>query len=161
MKAADPDAVFFGGYYAAAGRLSKQLRDAGVTATFVFGDGVLDPGFIEAGGDAAEGAIITCPCAPIDKIEAWRGLRHRLQGRVRRRTRHLLGRGLRRRQHLPAASRPATPDRDDAQRRTSSTESYAGHHQDVKFDEQRRGRRRAIYVSKVKDGKIVSVGLIQ
>ena len=41
----------------------------GVTATFVSGDGVLDPGFIEAGGTAAEGAIITCPCAPADEIE--------------------------------------------------------------------------------------------
>ena len=38
--------------------------------TLVFGDGVLDPGYIEAAGAAAaEGAIITCPCAPIDKIE--------------------------------------------------------------------------------------------
>ena len=69
VKDAAPDAVFFGGYYAAAGLLSKQLRDAGVTAILVFGDGVLDPGYIEAGGDATEGAIITCPCAPIDKIE--------------------------------------------------------------------------------------------
>ena len=32
VKAAAPDAVFFGGYYAEAGRLSKQLRDGGVTA---------------------------------------------------------------------------------------------------------------------------------
>ncbi len=33
VKDAAPDAVFFGGYYAAAGLLSKQLRDAGVTGT--------------------------------------------------------------------------------------------------------------------------------
>lgn len=58
------DAVFFGGYYAAAGKLAKQMADAGVTATLYFGDGVLDKGFIEAGGPAAEGAIITCTCAP-------------------------------------------------------------------------------------------------
>ena len=32
VKAAAPDAVFFGGYYAQAGPLSKQLRDGGVTA---------------------------------------------------------------------------------------------------------------------------------
>ena len=30
VKAAEPDAVFFGGYYEAAGRLKKQLTDAGV-----------------------------------------------------------------------------------------------------------------------------------
>ena len=65
VKAAKPDAVFYGGYYAEAGRLAKQLRDAGVTATFVSGDGTLDKGFVEAAGQAAaEGAIITCPCAP-------------------------------------------------------------------------------------------------
>jgi branched-chain amino acid transport system substrate-binding protein len=60
-----PDAVFFGGYYEEAGLLVKQLRDAGVDAQFVTGDGSLDPGFIENAGDAAsEGTVITCPCAP-------------------------------------------------------------------------------------------------
>ena len=37
VKAAEPDAVFFGGYYEAAGRLKKQLTDAGSTATFISG----------------------------------------------------------------------------------------------------------------------------
>lgn len=63
-KDAGVDAVFFGGYYAAAGKLAKQMADAGVTATLYFGDGVLDKGFIEAGGPASEGAVITCTCAP-------------------------------------------------------------------------------------------------
>jgi branched-chain amino acid transport system substrate-binding protein len=63
VKAAEPDAVFFGGYYEAAGRLKKQLTDAGVTATFISGDGALDAGFVSAAGaDAAEGALLTCPC---------------------------------------------------------------------------------------------------
>jgi branched-chain amino acid transport system substrate-binding protein len=62
-KAADPDVVYYGGYYAEAGRVAKQLKDAGVTATFMGGDGVLDVGFIESGGaDAAEGAKLTCAC---------------------------------------------------------------------------------------------------
>ncbi len=60
-----PDTVFFGGYYQQAGLLVKQLRDAGVTAQFVSGDGSLDPGFVKAAGaTAADGAVITCPCAP-------------------------------------------------------------------------------------------------
>lgn len=58
------EAVFFGGYYAEAGLLVQQMRGAGVEATFVVADGVKDPGFIEAAGDAAEGTIITCPCLP-------------------------------------------------------------------------------------------------
>jgi branched-chain amino acid transport system substrate-binding protein len=58
------EAVFFGGYYAEAGLIVQQMRGAGVEATFVVADGVKDPGFIEAAGDAAEGTIITCPCLP-------------------------------------------------------------------------------------------------
>lgn len=58
------EAVFFGGYYAEAGLLVQQMRGAGVEATFVVADGVKDPGFVEAAGDAAEGTIITCPCLP-------------------------------------------------------------------------------------------------
>ncbi|MGQ0832163.1 MAG: branched-chain amino acid ABC transporter substrate-binding protein [Microthrixaceae bacterium] len=62
VKAAAPDAVFFGGYYEAAGRLKKQLDDAGVTATYISDDGALDSGFVKAAGDAAEGSLLSCPC---------------------------------------------------------------------------------------------------
>ena len=62
VKAANPDAVFYGGYYEEAGQLKKQLTDAGVESQFVSGDGALDVGFIDAAGDAAEGAILSCPC---------------------------------------------------------------------------------------------------
>lgn len=62
-KAANVDIIFYGGYYAEAGRLKKQLTDGGVKARFVSGDGALDKGFVEASGAAGgEGAIITCPC---------------------------------------------------------------------------------------------------
>jgi branched-chain amino acid transport system substrate-binding protein len=66
MKDADVDVIFFGGYYAAAGPLAKQLRDAGVESTLVFPDGVKDPGFVDGAQAAGEGALITCPCAPGD-----------------------------------------------------------------------------------------------
>lgn len=63
VKAANPDLVFYGGYYSEAGRLRKQLVDAGVKAKFLSGDGSLDPGFISsAGAAAAEGAQVTCAC---------------------------------------------------------------------------------------------------
>jgi branched-chain amino acid transport system substrate-binding protein len=64
IKADNPDVIFYGGYYAQAGRLLKQIRDAGVPALFASGDGSLDVGLVKgAGGPAAEGAIIGCPCA--------------------------------------------------------------------------------------------------
>ncbi|MDQ3678946.1 MAG: branched-chain amino acid ABC transporter substrate-binding protein [Actinomycetota bacterium] len=63
VKSSGAGLVFYGGYYAEAGRFKKQLTDAGVTAKFVSGDGSLDKGFIEAAGAAnAEGARLTCPC---------------------------------------------------------------------------------------------------
>ena len=63
-----PDAVFYGGYYAEAGLLKKQMTEAGSKAVFVAGDGVKDDGFIKAAGaKAAEGSILTCPCLPPDK----------------------------------------------------------------------------------------------
>lgn len=62
-KVKGADLVFYGGYYAAAGRLKKQLADAGSNAKFLSGDGSLDPGFItSAGAAAAEGARLSCPC---------------------------------------------------------------------------------------------------
>lgn len=63
VKPANADAIFFGGYYAAAGKLVKQLRDSGVQGTFVSGDGSLDANFISGAGDAAEGALLSCTCS--------------------------------------------------------------------------------------------------
>ncbi len=63
VKAANPTHIFYGGYYASAGRLKKQLTDAGVNAQFISGDGSLDAGFVtSAGAQGAEGSRLTCPC---------------------------------------------------------------------------------------------------
>jgi branched-chain amino acid transport system substrate-binding protein len=68
VKPTGSEAVFLGGYYQAGGVLAKQLKDAGVKATFVGPDGVNDPGFIKAAGTASEGAILLAPGAPPDKV---------------------------------------------------------------------------------------------
>lgn len=68
VKSAGVQAIFYGGYYQEAGLIRKQLTAAGVTAPMVAGDGVKDEAFIKsAGAAAAEGTIMTCPCAPADK----------------------------------------------------------------------------------------------
>jgi branched-chain amino acid transport system substrate-binding protein len=68
VKAANVDAIFYGGYYAEGGRLLKQLRDAGITAKFVSDDGANDAKLVStAGAAAAEGAYVTCPCGDITK----------------------------------------------------------------------------------------------
>lgn len=66
VNASKPDAIFYGGYIAEAAPLLKQLRDAGIDAPFVGGDGLYGADFGKATGAAGEGAIITCPCVPIE-----------------------------------------------------------------------------------------------
>lgn len=68
IRSSGATVLFFGGYYAEGGLLRKQLSDAGgQDVTMVVGDGVKDPGFVEAAGAAAaEGTIMTCPCLPPD-----------------------------------------------------------------------------------------------
>ncbi|GAB7189720.1 branched-chain amino acid ABC transporter substrate-binding protein [Kineococcus sp. NUM-3379] len=69
IRESGADAVFFGGYYAEAGLLVKQMRDAGLQMTFVTDDGAKDDGLIQSAGAAAEGTIITCPCLPPEEAE--------------------------------------------------------------------------------------------
>lgn len=65
VVASNATALFFGGYYDAAGRLVKQLRAAGFKGTFMSGDGSEDARFVsDAGGPAAaNGAFLSCACA--------------------------------------------------------------------------------------------------
>jgi branched-chain amino acid transport system substrate-binding protein len=65
VKSSGATAMFYGGYYQNAGLIAKQLAQAGVKVTLVGGDGVRDPGFVTAAGEAAaEGDVATCPCSP-------------------------------------------------------------------------------------------------
>jgi branched-chain amino acid transport system substrate-binding protein len=65
VKARRPAAVFYGGYYPEAGRLVKQLRDAGLAAPFLSGDAAKDPALAQSAGSAAEGAVVSCPCSDL------------------------------------------------------------------------------------------------
>lgn len=66
IKQTKADAIMYGGYIAEAAPLLKQIRDAGIEAPFIAGDGVYGAGWGEAVGAAGDGAIVVCPCAPID-----------------------------------------------------------------------------------------------
>ncbi|HTY73903.1 MAG TPA: branched-chain amino acid ABC transporter substrate-binding protein [Actinomycetes bacterium] len=66
IKSAGVSVVFYGGYYAQSGPFAKQLKDGGVTATFISGDGSLDPAFVSGAGAAANGSILSCACALIN-----------------------------------------------------------------------------------------------
>lgn len=67
VKAKSPDAIFYSGYYAEAAPFVQQLRDGGVTTTFVSGDGTKDPEFVKQAGAASKDALLSCPCGPATK----------------------------------------------------------------------------------------------
>jgi branched-chain amino acid transport system substrate-binding protein len=64
IKGVSPDAVFYSGYYSEAAPFVQQLKDGGVTATFVSADGTNDPQFVAQAGAASKDAILSCPCGP-------------------------------------------------------------------------------------------------
>lgn len=64
-----PDVVFYGGYYAEAAPLARQLDDKGVAAKFVAADGSMDAEFVKNAGNAASKTYFTCPCVPQDNFK--------------------------------------------------------------------------------------------
>ena len=54
-----PDLVFFSGYYPGGDLLLRQMREAGLGATFLSGDGSFEYGFLRDAGKASEGAYIS------------------------------------------------------------------------------------------------------
>ncbi|MDV3129198.1 branched-chain amino acid ABC transporter substrate-binding protein [Mycobacterium sp. 21AC1] len=64
IKGAAPDSVFYSGYYSEAAPFVQQLKDGGVTATFVSADGTKDPQFVNQAGESSKGALLSCPCGP-------------------------------------------------------------------------------------------------
>jgi len=67
VKAAAPDAIYYGGEYPVAGPLSKQAQGLGLTVPVMGGDGVFDPKYIELGGK--EGDLATSVGAPTESLD--------------------------------------------------------------------------------------------
>lgn len=64
ISADAPELVFYGGYGPQASLILKQMREKGVDAVFMSGDGTKDQTFVDDAGTAnAEGVILTCPCS--------------------------------------------------------------------------------------------------
>ncbi len=59
VKQKGPEVVFYGGIYPEAILVTKQMRELGMKASFVSGDGVWTKDYIEIAGKDAEGAFIT------------------------------------------------------------------------------------------------------
>jgi branched-chain amino acid transport system substrate-binding protein len=69
VRALAPDVIFFGGEYQVAAALRKQAGEAGIEAPVMGGDGIKDPAYIAAGGDASEGDLASSIGRPVRESE--------------------------------------------------------------------------------------------
>jgi branched-chain amino acid transport system substrate-binding protein len=68
IKSKKADLVFFGGMDAQGGPMAKQMKDLGIKAKFLGGDGVCTPEFMKLGGEATEGNYCSLPGMPLEKL---------------------------------------------------------------------------------------------
>ena len=59
LKSANPDLVYWGGLHDTAGLIVRQMRDQGVRAPLMGGDGITDDEFAAIAGPGAEGTLMT------------------------------------------------------------------------------------------------------
>src|SRR6202021_3454914 len=70
IKQSGADLVYFGGLYTEAGLIVRQLRDPGVKAPLMGGDGIPSDEFASVGGPGVEGTLMTYGPDPRNKPEA-------------------------------------------------------------------------------------------
>jgi len=68
IKSKKPDLVFYGGMDAQGGPMVKQMKELGIKAKFLGGDGVCTPEFMKLGGEATEGNYCSLPGMPLEKL---------------------------------------------------------------------------------------------
>ncbi|WP_374545767.1 branched-chain amino acid ABC transporter substrate-binding protein [Rhodoblastus sp.] len=70
LKSVDADIVFFGGIHTEGGLLVRQMRDQGVKAVLMGGDGIASQEFAAIAGPGVEGTLMTFPPDPRLRPEA-------------------------------------------------------------------------------------------
>lgn len=108
VKSSGADSVYFGGQYPEGGLLADQIKKTGANIPLMGGDGIQDPAFITASGEANEGDLSTSIGYPVEKLPTAKTFiadyqARRLQGPVRGLRRLLL------RQPAGPSSRPSRP----------------------------------------------------
>ncbi|MGH8884197.1 MAG: branched-chain amino acid ABC transporter substrate-binding protein [Egibacteraceae bacterium] len=161
VKSSGADVIFYGGYYAEGGRLLKQLRDAGVQATFVSDDGANDPQLVSvAGRPAAEGAYLTCPCAPLKDVRNGEQFRDAYQRAFNVEPGTYSAEGYDAANVLLEAVKAGSADRTSINRFLDSVD-YAGITKQIKFDQRGEVGDQRIFMYQVKDGVITPVGPVE
>lgn len=68
IKRRTPDLVFYAGGDIQSGPMVRQMRQLGISAQFLSGDGSRTPEFLKLAGEAAEGAVASQPGLPLEKM---------------------------------------------------------------------------------------------
>jgi branched-chain amino acid transport system substrate-binding protein len=154
VRAAKPDVVMYGGMDATAGPMAKQMKQLGIKAPMLAGDGVCSPEFIKLAGDAAN--ILTCSMAgeAVEKLAKGEEFKQKYKAKFNQEVQvyspysydavYVIAEAIKRagkadRAAITAAM-PAT--------------SYAGLTGQIAFDEKGDIKNGAISMFKVKDGKL-------
>ncbi len=70
IKASGADFVYWGGLHTEGGLIVRQMRDQGVKAVMMSGDGITSDEFSAIGGPGVEGTLMTFPPNPMKRPEA-------------------------------------------------------------------------------------------
>lgn len=160
-KNAGATALFYGGYYADGGRLLKQMRDNGLTATFVSDDGSLDPNLVKtAGTSAAEGAFLTCPCAPTEQVQNGAKFIADYKAAFNTDPGRYSTEGYDAANVILQAIKAGKYDRNSINDFLKSVD-YQGITKQIKFDAKGEVAVKTVYVYQVKNGTITGIGPIQ
>jgi branched-chain amino acid transport system substrate-binding protein len=68
IKSKNPDLIFYGGMDPQAAPMAKQMKQLGIKAKLLMGDGGCTTEFVKNAGDAAEGHYCSLPGIPYDKM---------------------------------------------------------------------------------------------
>jgi len=81
IKSHDPQVVFFGGMDPQAAPLANQMKQLGLTAQLLGGDGMQTPKFISLANGAAEGVIASNPGLPLDSMPGGKAFKDKFNAR--------------------------------------------------------------------------------
>ena len=81
IKSKSPDLVFFAGMDPQAGPMARQMKQLGLKAQLLGGDGMQTPEFIKLAGADAEGAIASNPGLTLDSMPGGKAFREKFTAR--------------------------------------------------------------------------------
>jgi branched-chain amino acid transport system substrate-binding protein len=83
LRAAQPEAIFFGGYDAQAGPMARQMRELGIRVPLLGGETMNTAKFLELAGPAAEGHIASTPGAALESRPGGKAFAERYRAQYR------------------------------------------------------------------------------